>query len=366
MRTKEERLQDFGKRLRQARIKEKLSMDELCQKIGGKVTQQSISKYEQGKMMPDSDLLIAFSDVLNVTIDFLFRPFGVDLTAMEVAFRKKSAVSKKEIESVKVKVQDGIERYMEIDRILNINPVFLVPSMPNRLTTPEDMQKEARKLRDEWQLGFSPIANTAELLESKGVNVVYIDGPVGFAGLSGKVNGDIPFIVLNDKDEDKHGKISIERRRFTTMHEYCHLRYGDLFPADMEPSDIEHLCDAFASEMLLPSEVLEGFVEGKALISGKELTYLQSVYGISVDAIMHKMNALKLINGNRYRGYCINKNKNAELRAYYEQSRFCESKSKLFETKVYHALANELLSISKAADLLNTSVYEVHKHLNVV
>lgn len=366
MRTKEERLQDFGKRLRQARIKEKLSMDELCQKIGSKVTQQSISKYEQGKMYPDDSILMELVHALRISPDFLFRPFGVDLTAMEVAFRKKSSVPKKEIESVKVKVQDGIERYMEIDRILNINPVFSVPSMQNQLTTPEDMWKDAQKLREEWQLGISPIANTAELLENKGVNVVYIDGPVGFAGLSGKVNDNIPFIVLNNKDEDKHGKISIERRRFTTLHEYCHLRYGDLFPADMERSDIEHLCDAFASEMLLPSEVLERFVEGKSLISGKELTYLQMVYGISVDAIMYKLNTLKLISGNRYRGYCVNKNNNPDLRAYYEQSRFCESKSKLFETKVYRALANELLSISKAAVLLDTSVYEVHKHLNVV
>lgn len=366
MRTKEERLQDFGKRLRQARIKEKLSMEELCQKIGGKVTQQSISKYEQGKMYPDSALLNDFIRALNIMPDYLFRPFNIDLTAMEVAFRKKSSVHKKEIESLKVKVQDSIERYMEIDQILNISPTFKVPFVQSNLSSPDDMRQEARKLRNEWQLGLSPIANTAELLESNGVNVVYIDGPEGFAGLSGKVNGDVPFIVLNNNDVNKQGKLSIERRRFTTMHEYCHLRYGDKFPADMDQCDIERLCDAFASEMLLPSEVLVQFVEGKSLLSAKELTYLQTVYGISVDAIMHKLNSLKLISGNRYRGYCINKNKNPELREYYERSRFDERKSELFETRVYRALANDLLSVSKAAALLNTSVNEVHKHLGVV
>jgi Zn-dependent peptidase ImmA (M78 family)/DNA-binding XRE family transcriptional regulator len=366
MRTKEERLQDFGKRLRQARIKEKLSMEELCQKIDGKVTQQSISKYEQGKMYPDSGLLNELTRVLNINQDFLFRPFSIDLTAMEVAFRKKSSVPKKEVESVKVKVQDSIERYMEIDQILDISPTFKVTSVHSKLSSPDDMRQEAQKLRKEWQLGLSPIANTAELLESKGVNVVYIDGPEGFAGLSGKVNGKVPFIVLNNNDVNRQGKISIERRRFTTMHEYCHLRFGDKFPADMDGGDIERLCDAFASEMLLPSEVLERFVEGKSLISAKELTYLQTVYGISVDAIMHKLNALKLISGNRYRGYCINKNKDASLCAYYEKSRFSERKSELFETKVYRALANNLLSVSKAAVLLNTSVNDVRQHLNVV
>lgn len=366
MRTNEERLQDFGKRLRQARIKEKLSMEELCQMIGGKVTQQSISKYEQGKMYPDSSLLIELADALNVKQEFLFRPFRVDMSAMDVAFRKKSSVAKKEVESVKVKVQDGIERYMEIDQILSISPKFNVPFVRTQLSSAEDMMKEAQALRKEWQLGLSPISNTAELLESKGVNVVYIDGPEGFSGLSGKVNGNVPFIVLNERDENKQGMVSVERRRFTTMHEYCHLRYGDLFPAELDGTAVERLCDAFASEMLLPSDVLRGHVEGKSLISGNELTYLQTVYGISVDAIMHKLNALKLISGNRYRGYCINKNKNAVLKAYFEQSRFNEGKSKLFETKVYRALANDLLSVSKAAELLGTTVNDIRKHLNVI
>ena len=39
-------LEIFAKRLRQARMKEKLSMDVLCQKIQGLVSKQAVSKYE--------------------------------------------------------------------------------------------------------------------------------------------------------------------------------------------------------------------------------------------------------------------------------------------------------------------------------
>ena len=38
-------LEVFAKRLRQARIKEKLSMDALCEKVKGVVSKQAISKY---------------------------------------------------------------------------------------------------------------------------------------------------------------------------------------------------------------------------------------------------------------------------------------------------------------------------------
>ena len=52
-------LEVFAKRLRQARIKEKLSMDALCEKVEGVVSKQAISKYEAAKMMPSSPVLIA-------------------------------------------------------------------------------------------------------------------------------------------------------------------------------------------------------------------------------------------------------------------------------------------------------------------
>lgn len=47
----------FGKRLKLARQKEKLSMEELSNKTGGAVSKQTISKYEAGRAMAGSDIL---------------------------------------------------------------------------------------------------------------------------------------------------------------------------------------------------------------------------------------------------------------------------------------------------------------------
>ena len=82
-------LEIFAKRLRQARIKAQLSMESLCERMGGIVSKQAISKYEGAKMMPTSTTLIALAEALKVKLDYFFRPFSFDLGDFDVSFRKK-------------------------------------------------------------------------------------------------------------------------------------------------------------------------------------------------------------------------------------------------------------------------------------
>ena len=60
----------FGERLQLARKMAGLSYQGLADKLNGLVTKQSLHKYEQGSMHPDSEKLIAFANALNVTVDF--------------------------------------------------------------------------------------------------------------------------------------------------------------------------------------------------------------------------------------------------------------------------------------------------------
>ena len=81
--------QVFSQRLKSARIMKGYSMDVLCEQMGNSVSKQSISKYETGKMMPDSTVLIALSNALSVSIDYFFRPYQYEL--INIVFRKKSS-----------------------------------------------------------------------------------------------------------------------------------------------------------------------------------------------------------------------------------------------------------------------------------
>ena len=218
----------------------------------------------------------------------------------------------------------------------------------------------ARQLRNEWQLGHDAIGNVQDVLEEHGIKIICTIAPAGFDGLSGVVNGKDYIVVLNKN------QIHVERRRFTALHELAHLLYNKRFSPELTLREKEKLCDAFASEMLLPTSVLQSVFSPGEKISTSELRQLQLVYGISIDAIMHKLKELDIISESKYKTYCIRKNQSEALKDYVEKSLYNEACSSKFEMMVYAAAAKELISTSKAASLLHSSVSTVRRNLNVI
>jgi transcriptional regulator with XRE-family HTH domain len=63
----------FGIRLASARKMAGMSLQQLSDKLYNAVTKQSLNKYEQNVMKPDSELLIIIASVLGVAIDYFYR-----------------------------------------------------------------------------------------------------------------------------------------------------------------------------------------------------------------------------------------------------------------------------------------------------
>jgi len=222
------------------------------------------------------------------------------------------------------------------------------------------MMEEAMRLRDEWHLGYDAIGNVQDVLEEHGIKVICTEAPSGFDGVSGIVNGKDCIVVLNKNQ--KH----VERRRFTTMHELGHLLFDKRFSPTLTLREKEKLCDAFANEMLLPSRVVRTVFSPGERISTFEVRRLQIVYGISFDAIIHKLHDMGIINDSKYKTYCIRKNHDDAWKQFVEATYYQEGFSTKFETMVYAAAAKDLISTSKAANLLHSSISTVRKHLNVI
>lgn len=354
------KLQDFGLRLKQARVRAKLSLEALAQKVDGIVTKQAISKYEKGQSMPSSAVLIALAKALDSSLDYFFRPMSPDLQNLEVSFRKKSSIGVKEINALKVNIQDDIERFLEIESILGEKKSALISECHETLSSSEQMEKQAIKLREKWNIGQAPIINIQDTLETNGVKVIFSEGPSGFDGVSGRVNNDNLIMVLNTKVD------MVERQRFTALHELAHLLFNDCFDSSLSPLEKEKLCHAFANEMLIPGKVLRHFFQDKKKISVEELVYLQQQYGVSIDAIMHKLLDLDIISEKRYRTYNIKKNMTPGFKDKVEKSRFEELKTPRFEAMVYGALASELITESKAASLLRQPLDFVRQNLTLL
>jgi len=346
----------FGARLKTARVIKGMSMDDLCAKMNNLVSKQTISKYESGKMLPNSTNLIALANALSVKPDYLLRPFSVSLDRIE--FRKKSKMGVKEENSIKEKIRDQIERYIEIEEILGIDSNFENPIKDNSVIAPSNVYRIAEEVKKLWKLGQDGIPYVIEMLEEHCVKVIEMDAPNTFDGLSGFVGDNKPIIVLNRN-------FPVERKRFTAMHELGHLMLN--FDETLPEKDIERYCNLFANEMLISQDVFKRILgESRRNISLNELRAIQSNFGISVEAQMFKANQLEIISNSRYKYFCITKNQNPTFKKQVEKSSYHNEKSNRFTSLVYRALASELITFSKASELLNESINVVREKLELV
>ncbi|MGH7278752.1 MAG: helix-turn-helix domain-containing protein, partial [Candidatus Rokuibacteriota bacterium] len=154
-------------RLRLARRKAGYSLRGLSDAMGGKVTAQAIGKYERGESVPSSGVLSALAKALGVSLAYLMDAQGVELHGVE--FRTKANTSARERAQVETEVLEWIERYLQIERVLEMDSARWQSPFPRPrgLAAPGDAEKLAEGVRETWELGLDPIPNMTELLEEK-------------------------------------------------------------------------------------------------------------------------------------------------------------------------------------------------------
>jgi len=338
----------FAQRLINARRIRGYSQRELSSRLEGRVSSNAIAKYETGKMLPSSQNLIAIAEALDFDLDYFFRPFTVNVDPSSFEFRKRSSLPAKKETSIKENIALSIEKYMEIEAITNDSVRFGLSYGDILLRTDNDARSIGARFRQDLNLGIDCISTPIEVLESNGVKVIEIDTDPKFDGSCVR-DLDLPVIVLNRN-------LISERRRLTLFHELAHL----ILTFD-EGANVERLCNVFANEVLLPSAVLKSLLgEHRRNLSWKELKLIQGGFGISVDAIMVKAKQIGIISESVHRSLCIDMNRNLELKKRVQESAYPKEMSSRFERLVYKALADAMITVSKAASLLGTSVDEVN------
>lgn len=339
----------FAKRLKSARTLAGLSQDELVNRIEGLVSKNAIAKYERGEMMADGKVLIALANALNVKPDYFFRPFTVEIENIE--FRKKSKLTVKKVNAIKQKVTDIVERYLEVEQFLSIESGFSNPIGDLEIKDKKDVEKAVNKLLKAWRIGFNALPNVIELLEDKEIKVIEIDAPDEFDGFSGWADGQYPVIVIN-----RH--YTIERKRLTALHELGHLVLK--FHKDISHKEMERMCFQFAGAMLIPEETLRMEIgDSRSHISIPELIVIKENYGISIQAIMQRAKDLEIISEFAYIQFrkWISSNRAEEGLGQY----IGKEQSGRFLQLIFRAAAEEVISMSKAANLANLKLAAFRK-----
>lgn len=345
--------ENFGIRLKAARKMAGFSMDRLAQETGGLITKQAISKYENSKMNPDSQVLNAMAKALGVKAEYFFRDAKVSLSGLE--FRKKSRLAKKVEDQIKQKSLDYLERYVEIEEVLNQKAKYKNPLFGLKVKNRNDIEEAVKKLRKLWHLGDAPISNLMELLEDKGVRIYEVDVDNEFDGLSAFV-GDIPVIAVRTQND-------LVRKRFTIAHELGHIMLD--FSAAKGDSP-EKLCHSFAGALLLPESIIFAELGKKrSKVTLWELKKLKGIYGISIQAIMARAHKLGIISDYSYREFCIILNKRGWKK---DEPGTYEGKERpnRFKQLVYHAVAENIISFSRGAELLNMVLPEFRRQVQIL
>lgn len=345
-------LEHFGARLRSARLIAGYSLRELAERMDNEVTKQALSKYEQGQMNPSGDVLTVLSKALELNIDYFVQDSFVNFKSK--SFRKRQNLSQKDEDRILELARAHYENYVELEHILNELKPFDNPLKDILISTYDDVEQAASLLRQAWELGQQPITNLVEMIESVGIKVYFIEHNDRIDGVSIDVENGNPLVIINTSDKP------VERIRFTVIHELAHtlLKFSPLIEDDEKL--IEKLCHYFASCFIIPRAKLLQAIGGKkrTYIKIEELIRIKEVYGISLRALVYRLQQIEVINPTYYKRWSIYLNKTYGNRD--EPGKFIGvEKSHRFMQLLDRALAEELITISKAASLAQVSVEEI-------
>lgn len=341
----------IGQRLFRARKVAGLSLRDLAAKVD--LSHAAIKKYEDEVAMPNSATLIKLAQVLQVGTEYFLRPEAVALEGIE--YRKRSTLPKKRLEAIEHEVIDQIERRIELESLFPASPFkpfAPVVGLPKKISDLSQIESVAETVRNAWGLGFAPIPELIDALETHGVRVFMIDAHADpkFDGLAASVSG-MPVIVVGSNWPG-------DRQRFTMAHELGHLMLAGRVAEDL---DEELACNRFAGAFLVPRQsALQELGTRRSHIELRELALLKEEFGLSMGGVLYRARDLGIVTAAwreqqarefRRKGWHL-----TEPGAVYPVEQ-----PHVFEQLIFHALAEDYIGESKAAELMRMPLIRFRK-----
>lgn len=345
----------IGERIKRARLAAGLSQREAANRA--ELSAMAISKFERGQITPTSATLIRLARAFNTRTEYFLRPDSVSFETPH--FRKRSSLGAKQLVRIEADILEQVERFMEVVHVFPRAPVdaFVVPdSLPPRVDSFDTVEQIAEALRDAWLLGRDAIPSLADALEENGFLVLTTDADSTskFDGLAATVGG-FPLVVVGESWPG-------DRQRFTMAHELAHIVLAGRLASGI---DQEKACDRFAGAFLTPREsVVFALGEHRSRIEPRELYDLKHEYGLSMMAWVFRARDTGVISSTTAESLF----RLFSRRGWRKQEPGDSVPSdapKLLRRLVLRALAEEMVSTSKAAELMGESLGDFRHNLNL-
>lgn len=282
----------IGKRLKQLRLARNLSLEALATMMGGMVTKQAIWKYENGKANPSPSVLAKLAGALGVNASYLLTEPSIRVEF--IAYRKSAYLLEKDRQVLKSNIEETLENRVQVMDLVGQSDAFKIPIKAFPVKRIDDAEEAAEKMREKWELGLDPIHNATATLEENSVCVMTTKANEDFDGISALVydnDGQLKTAALVTR-----GDIAGERQRLNLTHELGHL----VLAVD-EGVDEEQAAFRFGAAFLAPAtRIYQEVGERRALVQLQEFLFLKRQFGLSIQALSHRLLELNIISDSYY------------------------------------------------------------------
>jgi len=336
----------ISQRLKQLRLARGLSLEALSAALGGIVTKQALSKYEQGKAQPSLRILTKLATVLGVKAAYLLSE--PDLVVRFIAYRKASKMTIRDQQQTESLVSQQLEGRVRLQQLLHKTAEIELPVGACSITSVEGAEDAAIELRRRWELGKDPIASLSGVLEDHFIHVLSIEAGMGFDGISAVVH-DLEGSVIAAAAVTQAG-VAGERQRLNLAHELGHLVLK--LPETVEE---EKAAFRFGAAFLAPAESLYQEVgHHRTVLDLEELLLLKQRFGLSIQALLYRMRDLGIIHDAYLRQWYIKINKLGWRRQ--EPEALPPEQPQWLRQNVLRALSEKLLPHQEAEQLLQEPI----------
>lgn len=277
----------IGPRIKALREERKLSQDDLARLFGFK-DRQTVSAIETGERRVTAEELVIAVEKLGASLDYFTDPF---LLVGEGRFSwRQTNVGPQRLSAYERNAGRWIAAFRSIAPQVGREAPLLRRALGlHKGSRFEDAMEAGERFVAEFKLGDVPAARLAEVMERElGILVLHVDAFDGISGAACRLP-ELDVVLINRQEV-------VGRRHFDLAHELFHILTWDAMPPEHSEearetggNRVEQLANDFASAVLMPVAVLDGFGEWAAIPADE----LPARLNAAADALLVTASALK-------------------------------------------------------------------------
>lgn len=277
----------LGKRLRIARNAIGYTLEKTAAETG--IGQSSLSEFENDKREPRFSQLSRLAEFYKRSVEFFLsdEPLTEDVMLWRDAPSQEEQVKKTEAEFHQL-----CEQYHRLELLMGESEAVNLPQAQGsrEAFSFKDASRLAERFQEQYLHSDIPSTSIRQVLEEK-FHVKIFHLPVAGSAISTLSLEFGPAVLLNSESR-------LWRRNFDLAHEMFHLLTWSIFrdPGGQRGQAGEHeerLANAFASRLLLPTDVvknrIEDFTNDKGQVSLEALDEIAREFGVSLDALLWRL-----------------------------------------------------------------------------